>query len=1196
MSMSGNTIQPPSAFANRRAVALCQRSAVVSAVLVFVVGLVVLLSWAFDASPLKSIVGGYLPMVPNTALAFALAGCSLWLLRAAPTQTVQRRTAQAAGLMVALIGALTLGEYLLGRQWGVDDLLFRKSVLALNGPVPGRPAFLAALNFGFLGAALLLWDARRIRTWLIELLVVVPIEISLLAVIGYACNVPSFYTWNSLFRTPMALHTTVAFAVLGMGLLCTRPERGLMKIVTSTTAGGVIARRLLLAPVLIPLITGLVRIAGLRAGIYNAEFSNWLFSFLNIFAFTGIIWWIATLLHRSDEVRWQAEEQVRQVNAQLEERVGQRTAELHKVQASLHEEKERLRLIIDTALDGVITMNESGFVTGWNRQAERIFGWEASEIVGQRLSQTIIPPRYRAMHEHGLKRFSETGEGPVLNRRIEITALCRNGSEIPVEIAITPMKIGREHSFGAFVRDITERKHAEEALLAAEAKFRRLVEQSLVGIYVIQDGRFVYVNPKMTEIFDFTAEELTSTPVLDLIVAEDRAVASENIRRRLEGTVESIHYALRMIRRDGKVIDVEVHGGRAGYNGQPAVLGTLLDVTERKRAEEALRQAEQKYRSIFDNASEGIFQTTRDGTFLSANPAMARIFGYASPEELIGERTDIARQGYVDPARREEFKRSLEANGLVSGFEYEAYRKDGSKIWISENVRAVNDRNGQLLYYEGTLQDITARKQTEEKMAWLASFPERSPNPILEIDAVSGQIHYINPFAARAFPQLKTGGFNHPLLEGLQETSRTLTEGKANFVRREVVVSERCYAQTLNYIPETRRLRVYSIDITDRKRAEAELEQQRKELELIFDTVPALIFFKDRQHRHGRINQALCRFLGRPKDAIEGRTDIEMGVPHHERYYRDDDEVISSGRPKLGIIEPVETARGTRWLQTDKLPYRDENGQITGLIGFAVDITERKRAEEEVRQLNVELERRVNDRTAELKEVVEELEAFSYSVSHDLRAPLRAMSGYARILSRQLGAQIPAEERELLDRIHDNAARMGELIDGLLTFSRLSRQPLTRRPIEPEKLVRRIFDELQQEIGGRPIKIEVGALPACQADMMLLHQVFFNLLSNALKYTRDRNPAVIKVGAQRRENQCVYFVQDNGAGFDMQYAERLFRVFQRLHTADQFEGTGVGLAIVHRIVHRHGGRIWAEAQVDHGATFYFTLGETEFHE
>ena len=257
-------------------------------------------------------------------------------------------------------------------------------------------------------------------------------------------------------------------------------------------------------------------------------------------------------------------------------------------------------------------------------------------------------------------------------------------------------------------------------------------------------------------------------------------------------------------------------------------------------------------------------------------------------------------------------------------------------------------------------------------------------------------------------------------------------------------------------------------------------------------------------------------------------------------------------------------------------PIKTDEGM---LVSSAIrDVSDRQRVERALQQTN-----------AELRTVIHELESFSYSISHDLRAPVRAISGFARIVLEDYGGLLPEAGQDQLRRIHEGALKMGQLIDGLLAFSKMGRQPLNKQAVRPASIVRRVLEDLHAERNGRNVEIAVGDLPTCEADPMLLQQVFANLLSNALKYSRQRDPAVITVGCRRIDSIPTYFVQDNGAGFDMQYADQLFGVFQRLHRSDEFEGNGVGLAIAHRIVHRHGGRMWAEAGLDEGATFYFTL-------
>jgi PAS domain S-box-containing protein len=381
-------------------------------------------------------------------------------------------------------------------------------------------------------------------------------------------------------------------------------------------------------------------------------------------------------------------------------------------------------------------------------------------------------------------------------------------------------------------------------------------------------------------------------------------------------------------------------------------------------------------------------------------------------------------------------------------------------------------------------------------------------------------------------------------------------------------------------------------DVDELKRAEEQLKTSLKEVNDLKAALDehAIVAITDPQGKITYVNDKFCSISKYSREELLGQDHRIINSRFHSKeFIRDLWTTIAKGKVWHGEIKNKAKDGTFYWVDTTIVPFLNEDGKPRQYVAIRADITERKRVQAEILRLNTELEGRVAKRTTELEAANKELEAFSYSISHDLRAPLRAINGFAGIVLEEYGPQLPEEGRRYLDRVCNGGKRMGELIDDLLSFSRLSRQPLSRQRVDNARLVEEALAELKPATGNRQIETQIGELPPCQGDAGLLKQVWVNLLSNALKYSRDRAPAIVEAGCKQDNGKTVYFVRDNGVGFEMQYAQKLFGVFQRLHRSDEFEGTGVGLAIVQRIVHRHGGRIWAAAELDRGATFYFTL-------
>jgi len=362
----------------------------------------------------------------------------------------------------------------------------------------------------------------------------------------------------------------------------------------------------------------------------------------------------------------------------------------------------------------------------------------------------------------------------------------------------------------------------------------------------------------------------------------------------------------------------------------------------------------------------------------------------------------------------------------------------------------------------------------------------------------------------------------------------------------------------------------------------AERTQQASLLNLTHDT----IFVRDMSDVITYWNRGAQELYGwTPEEAIGKRTHELLRTVFRVPIDEIRAELLRSGRWE-GELEKTK-ADGRHVVVASRWSLRrDERQRPVAILETNNDITERKRTEEAIRKLNEDLEKR----TADLEAINKELEAFAYSISHDLRAPLRHMAGYAELLQKNASSVLDEKSRRYMTMILESAKRMGDLIDDLLAFSRIGRAETQKTVVSLEQLVKEALNEVRPETDGRNMGWRIGPLPNLYGDRSMLRLALVNLVSNAVKFTRARPQPEIEIGcADGKEDEIVFFIRDNGVGFDMKYVNKLFGVFQRLHRAEEFEGTGIGLATVQRIIHRHGGRVWAEGLVDRGATFYFAV-------
>jgi PAS domain S-box-containing protein len=881
--------------------------------------------------------------------------------------------------------------------------------------------------------------------------------------------------------------------------------------------------------------------------------------------------------------------------------------EQKRAEEALRESEEKYRTLFKTMVQGVVYQNADGYIFSANPAAERILGLTLDQMQGR----TSMDPCWRAIHEDGSGFPGDTHPAMVAmvtGKKIRGVVMgvfnpdLKDYTWININ-AVPQFRPGQTEPYQVYTifEDITERKQAEEALRESEERFRTITESSADAIFITdQRGNYVYVNRAASDLLGYSVDELTQMSIADISAQKQTEEALKQLQRLLEEG--SLFREIDLVRKDGSVVRTDLN---AVVLPNGMVYGSCRDITKRKEMEDALRQSEERYRLLFENMLNGfalhelvLDKKGRpvDYVFLEVNGFFEQITGLQR-KDLIGRRVTKVLPGIEnDPADWIGCYGKVALGG--EGIRFEQYSQPLQR-WYS--VSAFSPCKNQ---FATVFADITERKRMEEQMKRALRHQAVVNQLALALGAASDLSTIFRTIHDRVHDLMNCKVFIISLYDreaDLMQAVYVATHGKERDVAdfppiplkegydiqsRVVHTGEPIYIPDHHQAMDTTGTR-YTIDEEDNVALGA--------LPTDEDSTRSVLYVPMK---------------------IEGQTvGVLQAQSHRLDAYDEEDKTLLAALANVVAIA-VQNARLVESLRQSNLELEAQRANLEELV---VQRTAELGAQmSETEELNRALANLLEDvqvsnrnlewTTQRLKQANEELESFSYSVSHDLRAPLRAIDGFSRILQDEYAPTLSSEVQRYLGIVRSNAQQMDNLIDDLLAFSRLSRTPLNTQSVSPADLVHQVMEELAHEYEGRRVEINIAELPTCQADPALLRQVCVNLLSNAIKYTRERETARIEVGTVGIEDfrsqmadlegdqseisdlqSAIYFVRDNGVGFDMRYADKLFGVFQRLHRPEEYEGTGVGLAIVQRIIRRHGGRVWAKAEVNRGATFYFTI-------
>jgi PAS domain S-box-containing protein len=723
-----------------------------------------------------------------------------------------------------------------------------------------------------------------------------------------------------------------------------------------------------------------------------------------------------------------------------------------------------------------------------------------------------------------------------------------------------------------------------------------------------------YVSPSVERVYGHRVVDILGKPALLLVHPADREPLRDVIGRSIAEGKPLLRAEHRFRHADGRFTWAEstlrvLYGPDGAYAG--AVVSSR-DSTDRRMAEEALRNALR----VLVNSPAVVFRwRNAPGWNVELVTENVARYGYTAADLLSGA---VSYASMVHPDDLEAVGREVQGH-VASGHtafhqEYRIRTSSGEVRWVDDHTVVERDESGAVIGFQGIVVDVTDRKRVEIALRLseekFAKFFYTSPDAVdiarladglyLEVNtgftAITG--YTADEAVGRTSIDLGIWVQAAERADLVREMSAQggVPDREIRFRRKNGEIGFGLTSATLISIGGVPCLLSITKDITARRRLEREHEERRQFLERVLANAPDAVVTSDARHHILEWSEGARRLFGYTADEARGRTADELvaGSPGDLRREAEAwTRMISRG---IGL-PPTETIRFRKdgspvHVITSVAPIEIDR-QVVEVVAIYTDISDRVRAENEIRTLNAQLEERVRVRTRELEAANRELEAFAYSVSHDLRAPLRSIDGFSQALEEDCGGALAPAGREHLARIRAGAQRMGELIDGLLALSRVTRVEMKLEVMDVAETAREILAELARRDRERRVEVRLPERLPATCDHRLMRSALENLLENAWKFTVHRRPGIIEVGSEPHADGIAYFVRDNGAGFDMAYAGKLFIAFQRLHKVEEYPGIGLGLANVQRIVHRHGGRVWAEARPDQGATFWFTLPAPE---